>query len=140
MLSLFGKLVSISIIFLFSTCIHSESYSNSQAQIVDNDGQIIAGNLNMLMPSDTDIAICSSLKSPSKLPYISYGDANGFNACISRCLTFVVMQICPQLPVGKSLLATKPELFDKMLASCNEDINSFVTRGIQCPYVKCKPY
>jgi hypothetical protein len=140
MLSLFAKLVSISILFLISTCLHSEPYSNSQAQIVGDDGQLIAANLSMLLPSDTDKAICSALKDPSKLPYISYGDSNGFNACISRCLTYIVRQICPQLPAGKNYLAMKPELFEKLLTTCNADINRFVTSATQCPYVKCKPY
>jgi hypothetical protein len=140
MRSLFGKLVSIFFLYLFSTCVHCESYSNSQSQLVDDDGQLIAANLGMLLPSDTDKAICSSLQDPSKLSYISYGDTNGFNACISRCLTYEVRQVCPQLPAGKNFLATKPELFNKMLKSCDAVINRFVKKETQCPFVKCKPY
>jgi hypothetical protein len=139
MLSLSNKLICIiSLIYFLSACSHSESYSNSQAKIVDDDGQLIVDSLNMLLPTDTDNAICSSLQDPSKLPYISYGNANGFNACISRCLTYVLLQVCPQLPAGKNILATQPKILNDMLAKCNDDINSFVTREIQCPHVNCR--
>ena len=140
MLSLSAKLISlIFIIYFLSACSHSESYKNSKAQIVDDDGQIIVANLNMLQPTDTDNAICSSLHEPSRLPYISYGDSNGFNACISRCLTYELMQVCPQLPHGKNILATKPAALNQMLESCRSSINRFVTQGTQCSFVKCKP-
>jgi hypothetical protein len=135
----FGRLVTISIIYLFSTCLHSEPYSNSQAQIVDDNGQLIEANLGMLLPSDTDKAICSALKDPANLSYLSYGDSNGFNACISRCLTFELRQICPQLPPGKSYLATKPGLLNQLVTSCHSSINRFVTNGTECPFVKCRP-
>jgi hypothetical protein len=142
MLSRSAKLASIILqIFLLSACSndqHSQSQNIPKSLIIDDQGQLIATNLDKLQPTDTDSLICGSLQDPAQLPYVSYGDSSGYNACVSRCLTFVVRQICPQLPAGRNIFYSKPEILNKLLTDCEANTNRFVNQSIECPHINCK--
>jgi hypothetical protein len=114
-------------------------YSNDKGQIVDEKGLVVIPNLIYLMPSDSDAAICSALVDPSKLSWEHYSTPSGFDACVARCLTDTTSQVCSQFPHGSNILATQPHVMKQMLNSCQENIKSFVKRGVHCGYLNCEP-
>ena len=91
-------------------------------------------------PLTGDAAVCAKLaKDPSTLPFVSYSTPEGFNECVSRCMTSVMSQVCGQLPDKSNLFATRPDIQQKMLVGCNENIQHFVTHNIRCHYLNCEP-
>jgi hypothetical protein len=139
------KIIGIVILIIFicfpaKSCLHSgPPYTNDKGQIVDENGVIVIPHLTYLMSSDSDTAICRTLLDPAQLPMQSYNTQNGFDACVARCLTFTTRQVCSQFPRNSHFLATKPQLLQKMLHSCQDNINSFVERGITCKFLNCVP-
>jgi hypothetical protein len=90
--------------------------------------------------TSTDDEICASLpQAPSTLPFISYSTQKGFDECVSRCMTNVLMQVCPQLPDKSTIFATQPEVKQQMLDGCIQNIKGFVTHNTRCPYLNCEP-
>ena len=91
-------------------------------------------------PPTGDAAVCADLpKDPSTLPFISYSTQEGFDECVSRCMTSVMRQVCPQLPSKSNLFATRPDIKEKMLAGCTQNIQNFVTHNTRCPHLNCEP-
>ncbi len=86
-----------------------------------------------------DSEICAGLKDPSTLPFISYNTPEGFNECVSRCITSAMIQVCPQLPQNSNLFATRPEIKQQMFEGCTQNIKRFIINKTRCPYVKCEP-
>jgi hypothetical protein len=117
----------------------NKGYHNENGQIVDDKGVVIVSNLAYLTPSDSDAAICSTLVDPAELSEEHYNTQSGFDACVARCLNFTTRQVCSQFHQGSNILATKPQAFQQMLDKCQEDIQSFVDRGIYCHYLNCAP-
>lgn len=100
-----------------------------------------AASISVAVPADKDDAsICAELSpDPGTLSFASYSSQEGFDECVSRCMTSVMMQVCRQLPTNSNVFATQPEIREKMLSDCNQHIKNFITRGTRCPYLKCQP-
>ena len=91
-------------------------------------------------PLTGDAAICAELpKDPSTLPFISYSTQEGFDECVSRCMTSVMMQVCEQLPSKSDLFSTRPDIKRQMFAGCTQNIKGFVTHNTRCPHLNCEP-
>lgn len=87
-----------------------------------------------------DAAVCAGLApDPATLPFISYSTSEGFDACVSRCMTSVMSQVCRQLPEHSNVYATHPEMKEQMLAGCHQNIKNFVANNTRCPYLNCEP-
>jgi len=90
--------------------------------------------------NNNDAAICASLPAdPVTLPFVSYNSAEGFDECVARCVTNVMMQVCRQLPPHSNVFATQPAMRGNMLNGCRENIRMFVANRTHCPYLKCQP-
>lgn len=87
-----------------------------------------------------DAAVCANLSpDPSSEPFISYSTPEGFHQCVSRCMTSVMRQVCGQLPDKSNVFATQPQIKEKMLSDCTQNINDFVANKTRCPYLNCQP-
>lgn len=87
-----------------------------------------------------DATICAELpKDPATLPFISYNTQEGFDECVSRCMTSVMRQVCRQLPSQSNFFSTRPEIKQQMLAGCTQNIKGFITNHTRCPYLHCEP-
>ena len=87
-----------------------------------------------------DAAECAAVTAdPETLPFISYSTQDGFNECVSRCMTNLMMQVCAQLPDKSNVFATHPEVKKEMLAGCHQNIEDFVAHNTRCPHLNCKP-
>jgi hypothetical protein len=87
-----------------------------------------------------DAAVCAGLpEDPSTLSFISYSTQEGFDACVSRCMTSVMRQVCRQLPEKSNIFSKRPEVKQQMLADCIQNIKHFVDHNTRCPYLNCEP-
>lgn len=73
------------------------------------------------------------------LAYVSYSTSSGFDECVSRCITSVLIQVCPQLPPDAHDTVTQPDFKKQVTQDCIDNINHFVHDHIRCPYLKCEP-
>ncbi|CAM2940515.1 Uncharacterised protein [Legionella steigerwaltii] len=99
-----------------------------------------ASKLPVTVEEKDDATICAELPTdPATLPFISYNTQEGFDECVSRCMTSVMKQVCRQLPHQSNFFSTHPELKQQMLDGCTQNIKHFVTNNTRCPYLHCEP-